>query len=168
MLHWFNEHEDADVIWLWIAQYNRKKNTSDKTEIKDREVVPVEKQVISLDYLARYPKGNCELPNKFIWKSHADQHYNTPSPREQKPVLICPVNAQAATLHASNAKKVYTLQRKGNYTDGRPLYRADEWGYLIAEEARVLTGSSVCTLKINGVDYGRVNPAFRQNEYRVE
>jgi len=168
MDYWFNEHEDADVIWGWIAQYNKKKNTSDSTPIPDRKVVPVEKQVISLDYLFQYPKGDCSLPNKFIWKSHSDQHYNTPAEREQKPVLICPVSGNSATLHASNGKKIYTLERKGNYTDGRPLYRADDWGYQISEKARKLTGNPVCTLKVEGKTYGKVNPAWRQNEYRTE
>lgn len=172
MLHWLTEHAEADVIWLWIAQYNLKKNASDKTDISDRQVRPVEKQIISADYLIQHPKGNCKLRADSLWKSHADQHSNKPAPREQKPVLITPVSADSASLYASNGKKIYALERKGNFTDGRPLYRGPDrgslWGYEIAEKARKISGSSVVAVKILGINLGTVNPAWRQNDYRKE
>lgn len=159
-------HKAAKIQWLWIPQYNCK-DTSEHTEDplpKQRKVKPTKQQIISVDYLCE-PKGSANLDSKWLYKSHADQQ-NDLEGREGKPLVICPVSADTVEAIASNNKKVCILPRAGNFSDGRPMYRAPIWGYEMQDKAVKLGGTKLVKLKIGGQSYGTVNPAFRQNFYR--
>jgi len=164
-----NRHSKAGIIWLWMQQYNCKKKVDDTTPIAQRRVKPVLKQVISLEHL--FPdKGNTGFHRNSLYKTHADQHGNTPTGREQKPVIMSSVKADKLEFTNSNGRVVHTAKYAGTYTDGRAMYRATLWGYEIQEKAResgsTLTGVTAIKRGSNTL-LGIVNPAFRENAYRL-
>ncbi len=164
-----NRHVAATIIWLWMQQYNCKKKVDETTPISQRTVKPIEKQVTSLEYL--FPiKGGTKLVSGTLAKTHADQHGNKPIGREQKPVIISKVDAEKIEYISSTGKLIHTAKRTGNYTDGRPLYRAEIWGFEIQKKATD-QGATVLTelVAVKGrrrTKLGNVNPAFRENEWR--
>lgn len=161
----------ASIIWLWMQQYNCKTKVDETTPIPERKVKPIAKQVTSLEYLIP-DKGNTKLQNDSLEKSHADQHGSVPVGREQKPLIISPVDAEKIDYIASNGKLVHSLKRQGNYTDGRPIYRAEDWGFEIQEKAFTVSGNKIVdVVAVRGnkrTKLGKLNPAFRENAYRVK
>lgn len=158
-------HKQAKVIWMWIPQYNCKKRTHESTPINQRKVKPTKKQIISVDYLC-FEKAKADLNKKWLYKTHADQHYDKPAPREGKPVVICDQSANLIDMVAANGKVIHRIKRAGNFTDGRPLYRAGKWGYELQEKAAKVSGSKSVELKIGKKSYGFIDPAFRENAWR--
>ena len=159
-----DRHANAVILWLWMQQYNCKLKPDDTTPIAQRKVKPVNKQVISLEYLIPF-KGSTKFDRGSLFKSHADQHYPKPNPREQKPVIITSVNAEKLEF-MDNQTIVHTAKRAGNYTDGRALYRASIWGFEIQKRS---TNKIVKVVAVSGKKrtiLGTVNPAFRENAWR--
>jgi len=163
-------HSEAQIIWLWMQQYNCKKKVTDTTPIDQRGVKPIEKQVISLEYLIPN-KGATKFNAKSLYKTHADQHYDEPKGREQKPVIITEADATKLEFRASNGEVIAEAPRAGKYTDGRPLYRPTMWGFEIQDRATKLTGNPLVNIvavrKDKRINLGVVNPAFRENAYRL-
>lgn len=166
-----DRHARASMIWLWVLQYNCKTSHLDPTPIPQRTVVPVGKQILSIDYLCS-PKGATNLESKTLYKSHADQHHNTPDPREQKPVVLSPFKIDTfLEVVDSKGTVIGKVNRAGTYPDGRGTYRSPVWGFELFNKAFQNTGSPLCKLrgkKGNKVtNLGTVNPAFRENFYRT-
>jgi len=162
-------HQKALVLWLWMQQYNCKKKVDESTPIAERTVVPVKKQVISLEALIPN-KASVKFEKNSTYKSHADQHGNTPKGREQKPVIITPTEAERLDFIGANKKVIITAPRQGNFLDGRPMYRASEWGYEIENKAMKVSNSKVVeVVAVKGrkkTSLGTISPAFRQNAFR--
>jgi len=157
----------ALILWLWMQQYNCKKKVDETTPIPERKVKPILKQVVSIEYLIP-DKGATGLNPNSLAKSHADQHFNEPKGREQKPVIISKVDAEKIE-YTVEGKVAHTAKRTGNYTDGRPLYRAELWGFEIQEKAKKLGNQITDLIAVKGrkkTKLGKVNPAFRENAWR--
>lgn len=160
------QHSRADTFYLWIPQFNLRKNVNDKTPRPQRKAVPTSNLIDSVIYLHR-PRGATKLDRRHLWKSHADQHsVPVPEPRAHKPVFITPVDARRIELVADNGQVVAVMPRTSNFTDGRPLYRLPEFGYLVAEKAIRIHGKPTVKLVANGKEVGIVNCAFRDGSYR--
>lgn len=157
---------NAETFFFWVPQFNLRKNTNDKTPRPQRKAVPTGQLVDSVIYL-KNEKGATSLPRRWLWKSHADQHNApVPEPRALKPVLITPVKTKVFQLIADNGQVVATSGSAQSFNDGRFRYYWPDFGYLLAEKAVRIQGHPVCKLVANDRVYGRVNPAFRENEYR--
>lgn len=163
-----DRHVTAKVLWFWMQMYNCKKRVDEQTPIVDRKVRPVKKQIISMEYVME-EKGETNLKNNSVFKTHSDQHGNTPKGREQKPCIITNVSADEIRFKVGR-KTVQTAPRMGNFSDGRPIYRSPEWGYETQERAKKLGKvivKLVAYLKRKRVaNLGTVNPAFRENAWR--
>ncbi len=91
-----------------------------------------------------------------MWKAHAEQINENPTARELKPVLICPVRADAFELRR-NGRKVAELKYADLFVDGRFRYYLKEWGYKYSQKSK----NQLYDLVADGKKYGKVNPAFR-------
>jgi hypothetical protein len=159
-------HKSAQVYFFWLPQFNLRKNTNDTTPRPERKAVPTSNLIDSVIYLHR-TKGETSLNRRHIWKSHADQHsVPVPEPRAHKPVFITPVDARRIELVADNGQVIAVMPRTSNFTDGRPLYRLPEFGYVVAEKAIRIHGKPTVKLVANGKQIGVVNPAYRDGAYR--
>jgi len=161
-----NKYKDCDTFYLWIPQFNGRLTTEDKTPRDKRKAWPNSKQIDSVIYLSTPSQVDGKMPKGYIFKTHADQHTTPAEPRASKPVLIAPVKASKAELICSNGQVVGTLNYFGSFTGGGYRYYLGEYGYIIAEKARRITGSPVCTLRINGKSICKVNAAFRSGSFR--
>lgn len=166
------DFSNALLFMFWVSMCNGKWNDkarnekgADTTPRPDRRAWPTVNQLDSIIYQFKDP-GAVSLDRKHIWKSHADQHGPKPTPREGKPVFITPVDAKEVRLIADNGQVVAVMPRAGNYTDGRPLYRLNEFGYLVGLKARRIHGKETVKLVANGKVVGVVNPGFRAGEFR--
>jgi hypothetical protein len=81
-------------------------------------------------------------------------------------VFITPVDAKRIELVADNGQVVAVMPRTSNFTDGRPLYRLPEFGYLVAEKAIRIHGKPTLRLIADRKEIGVVNPAYREGVYR--
>ena len=163
---WLRIHAKAELIWAWIPQFNCRKKTKEdggSPPPKQRKVKPVEKQFKAIQYMEK-GKGNASLPKGFLYKSNGDQGHDTAKGRDCKPVLLVPkkFSTREAYLIDKNGKKVLTLKRDRDFHDGRPLFRSPVWGYEVGQKS----GDSL-QLMIGGTVHGRVDPGFRENEYRT-
>lgn len=158
-------HKDADVFFFWHPADNGKLNTSDPTPRPERKAWPTEALQDSIIYL-KNKRGKTSLPEKFIYKSHADRHETPPEPRAYKPVLIAPVKAARFELVAKNGQVVGVLPYYGTFDGGGYRYYLGEYGYQVAEKAIRIQGSPVVELRANGKVYGKINPAFRDGSFR--
>jgi hypothetical protein len=158
------KYSDADVFFWWTPRFNGKWNMADKTPREKRKGWPDATEIDSVIYLNRH-KGFPSLPKKYLWKSHSENKGNGDL-RAEKPVLIAPVKTRAIYLKADNGQTIDTLRYYGTFSDGRFRYYSSQWGYQIAEKAKRIQGNSVCNVVVNGKIIGKVNPAFRENEWR--
>ena len=160
------KHSTAEYFYLWVPQFNGRLNSNDPTPRNRRQAFAYSKLIKSVAYLANN-RGLVNLSADHIWKTHADQHNSPiPEPRAGKPVFISKVDAPRVDLVGVNGKVVATLRRAGNFTDRRPMYRSDRFGYELAELALDKGGSSVVALVANGKTIGNINPAFRAGSFR--
>jgi hypothetical protein len=160
------QYSDARTFFYWVPQFNLRKNLNDTTPRPQRKAVPTSGLIDSVIYLHR-DKGEAKLDKKHLWKSHADQHsVPLPEPRAHKPVFISPVDCKRIELVADNGQVVAVMPRTSNFTDGRPLYRLPEYGFLVAEKAKRIHGKPTVKLIANGKLLGVVNPAFRDGSWR--
>lgn len=167
-----NDLARAEYIALWVCLFNGKWNDKAKHE-KGADVTPRPKrkawpypEVFPMVSALAGDPGAVELSNKHIWKPQADQHGPERQPREGKPVFITPVAGSECRLMSSNGKLIAVMPRDGNFTDGRPKYRCNLFGFKVAEKAMQLSGSPLVTLRIGTVQVGRIHPAFRAGSFR--
>lgn len=158
--------KSCQTFYLWGSQANGRMTTQDPTPRPERRAWPTTNELDSWVALTK-KRGTVALPKGWIYKSHSDQHSVPPAPRERKPVWISPVKASAIELRAKNGHVVDHAPYYSPYTDGvRHRYYCTDWGYLLAEKARKISGSPVCDVVVNGKKVGTLNPAFRYGEWR--
>lgn len=157
----------------WVSMFNGKWNDkgpgekgADTTKRNLRKAWPYKEVFPALSALAESPSG-VRLSSRHIWKTHADQHGPERQPREGKPVFITTADGPSCKVKTLlGGKEVTELRRDRVYVDGRPKYRANEFGYQIAEKARKLSGSPMVVLVVSGKEVGVVHPAFRAGTWR--
>ncbi len=150
------ERANADVFFMWTSQCNGRKNPNDKTPRPERKAWLTGELSESLVALTK-PKGNANLPKNWLWKSHADQHLVPPEPRALKPVLISPLKISKFKL-VQDGKVLIESSNAQPFEDGRWRYYFPKFGYQIASAPVELVGDN----KV----FGKVNPGFRENDYR--
>lgn len=160
------KYANCDTFYLWIPQFNGRMTTNDKTPRDKRKAFPNSRQIDSVIFLSTNSEVDAKMPKDYLLKSHSDQHTTPAEPRASKPVLIAPVKASKADLVCSNGQVVGSLNYFGSFTGGGFRYYLGEYGYLVAEKARRITGSPVCILRINGKNICKVNPGFRSGSFR--
>lgn len=158
----------AQALFFWASHMNGKWSDDPKKDGTPRDKRKCWPYGELIDSFAAYADDAslASLDKRHIWKPHADQHGPERQPREGKPVFITPVNAKEVQLIAANGAVIAKLPRKGNYTDGRPLYRGALFGYQYANRARKACGSSLVRLVANGKEIGTIHPAFRAGAFR--
>jgi hypothetical protein len=161
------KHKGAEVTFLWFPQCNGRKSKTDPTPRPDRGAWPTPEITDSAVFLTT-KKGKASLPAKWLWKSHADQHYDIPEPRANKPVLLCPGRPNLVELIDAKMKVVAVGAFAGIFDgDKRAMFRFPEFGYKTLVEVLEYQKASVLRLRVDRKIIGRVNAAFRQNEYRL-
>jgi hypothetical protein len=171
-------YSNAEYFMLWNSQCNGRRNLTDSTPRQQRKFFPMPKQIDSWVHLVTNSKGATNYPSSFIGKSHSDQHKIPPEGKDQKRVEILPMNVQPDRLHlvAANGQKIATSTKKAPYNEkvngkvgkqiGWRYYFATEWGFELANRAKRLAGTAICTLLGDNKKLGTVNPAFRDGKYR--
>jgi hypothetical protein len=159
--------KDAEVFFFWHPACNGRLTTQDKTKRPDRQAYPTNELLDSMIYLHNSPGVGINIPDGWIWKSHADRHKTPPEPREYKPVLLSPIQANRFELVAENGQVVAASAPAEPFKDGGWRYYFPDFGYNLAEKARrIQKGNPVCSLRANGKIHGKVNPAFRAGTFR--
>jgi hypothetical protein len=156
----------AETFYLWFPQCNGRKTLTDSTPRPQRKAFPTSRYIDSAIYLSTSSGVGTKLPKGYIFKSHADQHTVPPEPRAGKPVLIMPVSKAKIELTTKSGQVVGAFTYAGSFTGGGYRYYCSDWGYLIAEKAKRISGSNVCQLRVNGRAVANVNPAFRAGSFR--
>lgn len=151
-------HSSSDVFFFWDAPYNLKYEDTDKTPRPKRTYKPSRELLESIIYLST-DKGNTSLPKNWLYKSHSETK-PTPDPRRDKPVFIIPIKAKEILLKKPSGEVVEKLLYYGTFSDGRYRYYAKNWGYKIARVC------DLCDVVVNGKIYGRIDPGFRDGQFR--
>lgn len=167
----------AEEFCDWVYDLNLKYSEKDTTKRPDRIHRPTAKVIKSLMFYHEGPKGTHDnLPSGYIFKHCAERHKawngqgKDPEPRACTPVIIAPDNGKQFICKMTNGKKLFTLTNGGLYQDKkRWVYRPvsfDNWGYEYAKKALKESGSPVCELVLDGKSKGKVNPGWRDEDYR--
>lgn len=163
------KHANAEEFCDWTFDMNLSISGKDKTPRPERVHRPTKKTIRSLLVYTQIPKGTHNaLPNKYIFKHCAERHApNEGDKRACTPVLLTPEGGSNLVCKMSNGKKLFSMT---NTTPGkadtyywRPV--TQKWGFEYAKEALKATGSPLCEIVIDGVKKGKVNPAWRDEEY---
>ncbi len=158
----------AETFYFWNCECNGRKNEKDSTKRPQRKNYPTSRHIDSWIYLST-ERGDVKLPNGYLCKSHADFH-NLPN-RDWRPVLIFPIRAGEVVLTTNTGQVISRAKFAGtfdedNYPVQRYRYYVPEWGYLLSEKAKRISGSPIVQVRINGKVMGTTNLAFRQGGYR--
>ena len=150
-------YANSVYFMFWNCQFNGKKKLDEKTPRAKRNAWPVKEQIESCVALAK-PKGKTKsYVKKLICKSHADQHTDKPTGKDQKLVYISSLKVKQLTLKL-NGKEIATLAYYGPFQGGGFRYYSQKWGYQIANQ--------VCELWAENIKIADVNPAFRDFLFR--
>lgn len=165
-------HKKAQHIWGWCLQYNLLKNDEDRTNRKDRKIMPVGLLIKSMDYILQNDKGATSLDGTlYTLKSHAEQEKNSPdiSDRDNKPVFISKpkVNNIKFVDYKGNSIDV---EDSGKLEDGRFVYRlkprGGKYGFNYSKKAMKKTGATVYKVLKGTTVIGIVDLAFREGTFR--
>lgn len=153
----------ADKIFFWDCRDNGRWECNDTTPRPQRKgwldaklnrsilALAVDKGETKLPPECRKDKVTkkvvCDLPTKWIYKSHSENK-GTGDPRAEKPVIIAPVKSNSLKVGSTDCKYY------GPYDSGRWRYYCPKWGFEIA------------TSPVKIGKYGTINPAFRDGSYR--
>lgn len=160
-------HAGAEVFFLWVPQFNGKRNVSDTTPRPDRVCWPSKEHIESAAFLATQG-GEAKLPPRGTWKSHADDQVPD-HPRELKNLLLVPEQYTRVELVARSGEVVASAPRDPvPFEDGRWRYYFGSWGYKNALKIKQITGQKIpyARIRADGKFIGRVNPAFRAGDFR--
>lgn len=162
-------HASAETFYFWFPQQNGNRKMPSKKEPNlprpQRKWYPTSREIDSVIYLST-PRGtNGKAPKGFTLKSHADRQPKA-NPRDGKPCYIIPQANATLTLTTKSGQVVGTFTFGGPFDGGGYRYYCSDWGYLIAEKAKRISGSNVCQLRVNGRVVATVNPAFRAGSFR--
>jgi hypothetical protein len=161
----------AETFYLWYSGMNGRLNDNDKTPRPQRKAWPTARYLDSLSYLST-DRGKVSVPKDWILKSHADRHTTPPEPRAGKPVIIAPDVGNTIECLSSKNQKICTATKGPLYKENRPgkpkryIYRIDDWGYLLAEKAKRISGSPRVKLRVKGKSVGIGHLAFRGGTFR--
>jgi len=147
----------AEVDFLWTSQCNGRKDVHDTTPRPDRKAWPTSPLVDGMIYIARNAKGKAKLVEKSLWKAFSEKNV---------PVLITPAKIAFYELLADNGQVIARSKSAQTFSDGRYRYYWPNTGLELAEKAIRIQGHPICKVRGQGSALGRVNPAFRENEYR--
>lgn len=153
------KHANAIMFFMWVLQYNGKKNSKDTTPRPQRKAWPSERLIESVQYLYT-DKGVTNLDNKYLYKSHAEQHTDQGEPRANKPVIILPNRPKKLELVTGDGRVLAKTTESVKYQSGGWLYRFTDWGYRYAKTAHL------CFLRADNKNIGVVNPGFREGTKR--
>ena len=165
------KHSQAEEFCDWTWDLNQKINEKDKTPRPQRVHKPTKKVFDGLIYFHEVPKGtHNDLPKDWLYKSCAERHAaNDKDPRACTPLFIAP-NGKQIVVKMVNGKKLFTLSNKGKYEDGKHfIYRPatyKKWGYQYGRIALKKTGVAVADVFLDGKKVGRINPGYRDKQYR--
>lgn len=165
-------HSRCGVFYLWEPRFNGRWEDTDKTLRPQRKGWPDSKLIDSVIYLHR-DRGKCMLPDKWTYKSHAENKGPNPQTgnmdqKAEKPCVIAPKKDSRIDLVAENGQAIGSLKYYGPFSGGGFRYYSPEWGYQLAEKARRIQGHSVCSVVFGGKKVGQINPAFRFGSFREE
>lgn len=173
-----DSYANKEYFCFWCPQCNGnrkvfkpgdKRGPLDFKERSKRVFWLVKEQYESMVALVK-SKGATENYTKgIIIKSHSDQHTPKPSGKDCKPVYITPMNVKPERLELKlSGNVISTSSTKAPYNEKKPdgsngkqvgwRYYFPKWGYQIAQQ--------VCELKGGGRLLAKVNPAFRDFNYR--
>lgn len=157
------KYADAELFFWWVSQFNLRKDEDDNTPRPQRKAKPTTELIESVEWLSK-DKGAAYMHGTNLYKSHAEQVNNTPSLRENKPLVISPhkfeEGLKLVTISGTTIARAYYDQP---YTGGGHIYRFNDWGYRYAKAAR---GELCKIIGAKDVVLGVVNPAFREGYYR--
>jgi hypothetical protein len=158
-------HLNALTFFFWEPRFNGRWESENEPPIDQRKGYPDSRLIDSVIYLSHL-KGATSLPQKWIYKSHAENK-GTGDPRAEKPAIISPIKANQVELVAANGQVIEALRYYGTYEGGGFRYYSDEWGYQLADKAkRIQNGNPIVRVRAEGKVFGTVNPAFRENDWR--
>ena len=145
---------NCELHFMWEPRFNGRWESNDTTPRPLRKGWPDLKLIQSVVKLIA-TRGDVSLPPGWIYKSHSENK-GTGDPRAEKPVMICPVKADAIVLKKAGIV-VATLPFYGPYIGGGYRYYATKWGFEIGDvPVSVWAGGKKC---------GVINTCFRSGSY---
>jgi hypothetical protein len=149
------EFASAQTFFFWEPRFNGRWEDNDPTPRPNRKGWPDGKLIKSVTVLST-PRGDVDLPDKWIYKSHAENHGDGAS-RSEKPVMIAPIKVREIMLK-KGGNNIASLRYFGPYANEGFRYYAIRWGYEIATDPVEVWAA--------GTKYGTINPAFRSGKFR--
>jgi hypothetical protein len=182
---WLEHNKNAEICFLWGLRYNLAQNKKPE----DPFIPPMKRTAKpSLEYLKAMvrlslPEGSPPVPifsgnirpikNPCLWKSFGEDSQGSDSPRENRPLFICPVKQDSIEIVCFNGVKIGRLAYGGSYTGGLHRYYSGIpggiglYGYQIGNKAKSKSGSEWIWLKTKSGYYGSVNPSFRKGYFKL-
>lgn len=162
----------SETFYFWYSGCNGRLNDADKTPRPKRKAWPTSRYIDSLIYLST-TRGIVNIPNDWICKSHSDRHTTPPEPRAGKPVVIAPDQGKWITFTTHSGQRIAKAERGAIFEEKRPgkpkryIYRIlDDWGYLLSEKAKRISGNPVVQIRVGNKVVGLLNLAFRGGTFR--
>ncbi len=182
---WHKKHADSLIRFLWAARFNGREVYKEgdtvpppllRTAWPDRKYL---KSVIALQApsgaLPAIP-GAIPIEKPLLYKTHSEDHPGDSNARENKPVLILPVEANKAQITTLAGQSICEFNYGGGFagggnpTGGLPgmhrYYSPGMYGYEIAEKATMKSGSPWALVKVKAKTYGPIHPAYREGYYQ--
>jgi len=163
---WKRTTRGTEIFFVWDWGLNGKYSVKDKTARPQRKSYADYNYIKSLAYLTD-KKYKTSLPDKWLYKTHAEQYY-PPIPRGYKPVWIIPIKAKHIKL-GTKKKIFYKFEYEKPYPHGDGfIYRAKDYGYEIADLVRKqkkYKKKPTVNVFVNNKKYGTINPSFRDGYY---
>lgn len=159
-------HKSAEILFLWDAPFNLRKETNDTTPRPQRTYKPSLELIASIEFLTT-DRGAVSLPDNWTLKSHAEQKDNGDI-RADNPLIIAPLKTSKILLKSKAGKVVSSATRHPEpYIDGRQRYYfSDEFGYQISKKLIKLQGDPRVEVWADNKKWGTANMAFRQGSFK--
>lgn len=162
---WRDEAEGSLMFGIWWAVYNVKNNSNESTPRPKRNSYPLPEHYRQAEYMLENPKKKTNFKKIELYKSNADRHKpGNQDPRADTPVFILTTNGKQVTVKDVKGNKIFSADNKGSYHDeDRWIYRPSvyKWPHQWAKFAVRRSGSSVCSVWLDGKKIGTVALAFR-------
>lgn len=173
---WHKQHSDALIRFLWAARFNGRevyKEGDAPPPPKLRTAWPDKKYLKSVVALAK-PSGPppavlgaVPFDRPLLNKTHSEDHPGDGNSRENKPVLILPVNADKVQIVSIGGQLICEFKNGGDFPgDMHRYYSPGMYGYEIAEKCQKKTGSPWVVVKATGKTYGPIHPSYREGYFQ--
>lgn len=162
---WKQLTSKCEIQFLWEPRFNWRRESDDTTPRPKRKGWPDATLIDSVVFLTSNRGNVGSLPSKALFKTHAENNGEADH-RAEKPVYIHPTKDDFAELVCLNQKVIHSMMYFGPYEGGGYRYYASEWGFKLAEKARKLSGSPLVKIRVNGKEFGPINPGFRAGYFR--